>query len=159
MSDAERLRLQAKMRGLMSKTVVNGCTEEEELAAARMVGRLVEQLDGLPDGSPSAQASWAANERASPQYQTLLEKNTLEGLLKSTVQELAIEHINTVSPPKRDLRGLPVERVRTVELVEPYLAMMLGVGGARMAREILGRLIEELIIDGMLPEGLNIPRE
>jgi hypothetical protein len=159
MSEGERLRLQTKMRGLMAKTMANGCTDEEELAAARMVGRLVEQLDALPGGSPAAQASWAANERASPQYQALLEKNILESLLKSTVQELALEHINTVSPPRRDLRGVPVERVLTPDLVEPYLAMMLGVGGARSARDILARLIEELIIDGMLPQAVSIPRE
>lgn len=158
MTTDERARLQARLRGLMARTIANGCTDEEELAAARMVGKVVEQLDGLPGAGPRAQASWAATERQSPQYQQLLEKNTLEGLLKAAVQELALNHINTVSPPKRNIRGQPVERVRTTELLEPYLAMMLGTGSSRLGRDIIARVVEELILDGMLPEALAIPR-
>ncbi|MGE5503318.1 MAG: hypothetical protein ACM31L_02745 [Actinomycetota bacterium] len=154
MSGDERGRVVAKLRALMARTVANGCTEEEELAAARMVGRMVEQLDGLPAGT----ASWAATERASPQYQSLLEKSILEGLFKAAVEELALNHINTVSPPKRDLRGLDVERVRTLDLVVPYLVMMLAANGTKLGRELVVRAVEDLIADGMLPQVLAIPR-
>jgi hypothetical protein len=155
MSGDERGRVVAKLRALMARTVANGCTEEEELAAARMVARMVEQLDGLPAGA----ASWAASERASPQYQSLLEKSTLEGLFKAAVEELALNHINTVSPPRRDLQGMPVERVSTLDLVVPYLVMMLAATSTHLGRELIVRAVEDLIADGQLPKLLAIPRE
>lgn len=156
MTDGERGRLTAKVRALMSKTVVNGCTEEEELAAARMAGRLAAQLDALP-GGPESGPSWAARERQSPDYQVLLEKNMMETLLKASLQELALNHINTVSPPGRTSRGQAVEWVHTIELLEPHLVMMLGAGGSRLGRDIVVRVIEDLIADGLLPGALAIP--
>jgi hypothetical protein len=160
MSIDDRAKGLARLRALMAMTTVNGCTEEEELAAARMVARAVEQLDGAPAASPATDPSWAARERDNPQYQLLLEKNTLEGLLKATLQELALAHINTVSPPRRNLRGQPVEWVRTTELLLPYFNMMLGgAGGSRLARDMVEAIVEELILDGLLPDALAMPRE
>lgn len=159
MSD-DRAKSLARLRALMAMTTVNGCTEEEELAAARMVGRLVEQLDGNPAMAARNDASWAARERDNPQYQVLLEKNTLEGLLKAALQELALAHINTVSPAKRDLRGRPVQWVRTTEVLLPYFTMMLGGAGAsRLARDMVDGIVEELTLDGLLPDALALPRE
>jgi hypothetical protein len=40
---AERDRVKARIKGLTEKTVANGCTEAEALAAAAMVGRLLER--------------------------------------------------------------------------------------------------------------------
>jgi hypothetical protein len=160
MSADERARVMARLGALMAMTTANGCTEEEELSAARMVAKLIEQIDGQPGAAGSTDPSWAARERGNPQYQALLEKNTLEGLLKAALQELALGHINTVSPAKRNLRGQPVEYVKTTELLEPYFAMMLGSAGAsRMARDMVGSTLEELIYDGLLPDALAIPRE
>lgn len=156
----ERAKGLARLRALMAMTTANGCTEEEELAAARMVAKAVEQLDGNPVAAPTTDPSWAARERDNPQYQLLLEKNTLEGMLKTTLQELALAHINTVSPPKRNLRGQPVEWLRTTELMLPYFNMMLGSSGAsRLARGIVEGMVEELILDGLLPDALAMPRE
>ncbi len=98
MNADDRAHSLARLRALMAMTTVNGCTEEEELAAARKVGKLIEQLDGQVGQSGSTDPSWAARERDNPQYQALLEKNTLEGLLKAALQELALGHINTLSP-------------------------------------------------------------
>ncbi|CAA7621821.1 conserved hypothetical protein [Candidatus Terasakiella magnetica] len=155
----ERSRLLSRLHALMAMTVINGCTEEEELSAARMVAKLMEQMEGSPAAQVATDPSWAARERGNPQYQALLEKNTLEGLLKAALQELALNHINTVSPPKRNIRGQAVEYVRTTELLQPYFAMMLGgAGSSRMARDMVDGTVEELIIDGLLPEALAIPR-
>ncbi|MDO8607370.1 MAG: hypothetical protein Q7R40_12610 [Phaeospirillum sp.] len=160
MTAGERSRALARLRALMAMTMANGCTEEEELAAARMVAKVIEQIDGQPGAAGSTDPSWAARERDNPQYQALLEKNTLEGLLKAALQELALGHINTVSPARRNLRGQPVEYVRTTELLQPYFNMMLGSAGAsRMARSIVDTTLEELIYDGLLPDALAIPRE
>jgi len=155
-----RERALARLRALMSMTTANGCTEEEELAAARMVAKLIEQIDGQPAAAGSTDSSWASRERDNPQYQALLEKNTLEGLLKAALQELALGHINTVSPAKRNIRGQAAEYVRTTDLLQPYFAMMLGSAGAsRMARSMIDTTLEELIYDGLLPDMLAIPRE
>ena len=160
MTAEDRSRALARLRALMALTMANGCTEEEELAAARMVAKLIEQIDGQLGAAGSTDPSWAARERDNPQYQALLEKNTLEGLLKAALQELALGHINTVSPAKRNLRGQPVEYVRTTDLLQPYFTMMLGSAGAsRMARSIVDTTLEELIYDGLLPDALAIPRE
>ncbi|TAN56770.1 MAG: hypothetical protein EPN26_03365, partial [Rhodospirillales bacterium] len=56
-------RLLAKMRAMMARTVQNGCTEAEELAAARMIARYVEGIDRLT-GAVRPQANWAHEERA-----------------------------------------------------------------------------------------------
>lgn len=153
MNADERSRLLARMRALMAKTVANGATAEEELTAAAMAGKLAAQLDT----APKPQVSWAVEERKSPEYQALLEKNTLENLFKAAVQELALNHINTVSPPRRKVAGEPVEWVLTRELVGPHLSMMLGAGGSRLHWDLLSQAIEELIYDGALPERLAIP--
>lgn len=160
MSAEDRSAAIARLRAMMSMTTLNGCTEDEELAAARKVGKLIEQIDGQPGQSGTTDPSWAARERDNPQYQLLLEKNTLEGLLKAALQELALGHINTVSPARRDLRGQAVERVPTPDLLRPYFTMMLGSAGAsRLARGIVEDIIDELIYDGLLPDILAIPRE
>jgi hypothetical protein len=159
MSTDDRTRTLARLRALMAMTVINGCTADEEISAARMIAKLMEQMDGNPVNSAATDPSWAARERDNPQYQLLLEKNTLEGLLKATLQELALAHINTVSPAKRNLRGQPVEWVRTTELLLPYFNMMLGgAGGSRLARGIVEGILEELILDGLLPDALAMPR-
>lgn len=153
-----RDRLLTRLRALMTRTVANGCTDEEELAAARLVGKVMAQIDGTTPPDPeTVPPPWAKAERSSSEYQTLLEKNTAETLLKAAVQELAINHINTVSPPRRHIRGEPVERVDIFELLEPHLGMMLTTAGTRMGREILHRTIEELIYDGALPRYLDLP--
>lgn len=158
-----RERVLHRLRALMARTVVNGATDQEELVAARMVGKLVAQVDQLdgtvvaasePDAKP---ASWAQAERDSREYQQLLEKNTIEGLFKTAVQELALEHINRVAPPRKRLPGEPVERVGIHELLDPYLGMVLSANGSRMARDALGRAIDELVYDGALPPYLDIP--
>lgn len=159
MSIDDRAKGLARLRALMAMTTANGCTEEEELSAARMVAKVVEQLDGNPAVQQAEDPSWAARERDNPQYQLLLEKNTLEGLLKATLQELALAHINTVSPARRNLRGQPVEWVRTTELLLPYFNMMLGsAGSSRLARDMVDGAVEELIQDGLLPDALPMPR-
>lgn len=161
-----RARLLMRLRALMAHSVANGATEAEELAAARMVGKMVAQLDGgstaappspPPELRPVSQPSWAEAERKSPEYQRLLEKNVMESLFKAAVQELALNHINTVSPPRRRIAGEPVERVDTRALMEPHLSMVLAPGGMMMARHILADTLEELIQDGALPQWLDIP--
>lgn len=146
------------MRAMMARTVVNGCTEAEEQAAARMIARYVEAIDRLTGASPAPQANWAHAERESPEYKALLEKHTLESLLKAAVRELALERVNAVSPPHRKVPGEPMERVSAREILQPYLAMALCPGGTHQAVDILFGAIDELIYEGMLPEYLSIPR-
>jgi hypothetical protein len=153
---AIRERLLMRLRALMSRTVANGCTEDEELVAARMVSKVIAQVDGTAPPEPVAPAPvWA--ERASPEYQTLLEKNTAEALLKAAVQELALNHINTVSPPRRRIDGERTERVDILELLEPLFGMMLVTAGTRMGRQILRTIIDELVYEGALPRYLDLP--
>jgi hypothetical protein len=138
--------------------VANGCTADEELAAARMVGKVAAQLDGTAPPPPvEAPPPWAQAERNSSEYQAILEKNTAETLLKAAIQELALNHINTVSPPRRRIAGEPTERVDIYELLEPHLGMMLATAGTRMGRQILRRTIEELVYEGALPRFLDLP--
>lgn len=153
---ALRERLLARLRALMARTVVNGCTADEELAAARMVSKLAEQIDAQGGGTAQPQ-SWAQNERDSREYQGILEKNTAEAMLKAAVQELALSHINIVAPPRKRLPGAPVERVDIHELLGPHLGMMLAAGGTRMGRDILRRTIDELVYEGALPPFLDMP--
>lgn len=157
-----RLRVLARLRALMARTVSNGATEDEELVAARMVAKTIRQLDGLPiEPEPpppvAAPPSWARAERESQEYKQLLEKNTTESLLRAAVQELALNHINTVSPPRRRLDGGPVERVGTRELLEPHLAMVLAPGASNLSRSIIRHALDELIYEGALPQWLDIP--
>lgn len=155
---ALRQRLLMRLRALMARTVANGCTEDEELVAARMVGKLATQLDGAAPPEPEApKVSWAQSERASPEYQSILEKTTAETLLKAAVQELALNHINTVSPPRRRRPGEPVERVDIHALLGPHLAMMLCTAETRMGRHILRQIIDELVDEGALPPYLDLP--
>lgn len=157
MTADHRERQIAKLRALMAKTVANGATEQEELAAARMVAKLVGRVAPEPEPEPQPGPSWAGAERQDPGFQALLEKNTLESLFRAAVQELALNHINTVSPPSRARSGEPVEWVRARDLLEPHLAMMLAGAGSAMGRTLLRRAIDELIYDGLLPERLAIP--
>lgn len=156
--DAVRLRLVARLRALMARTVANGCTEDEELAAARMVGKVAAQLDGSAPPEPEPpKVPWAQSERASAEYQTILEKTTAETLLKAAVQELALNHINTVSPPRRRVAGEPTERIPIHDLLDPHLGMMLSTAGTRMGRQILRQVIDELVYEGSLPAYLDLP--
>lgn len=157
---ALRQRLVARLRALMARTVANGCTEDEELAAARMVGKVAAQIDGSAPPEPEPEppkVPWAQKERSSAEYQTILEKTTAETLLKAAVQELALNHINTVSPPRRRLAGEPTERIGIHELLDPHLGMMLSTAGTRMGRQILRQIIDELVYDGALPPHLDLP--
>lgn len=158
-----RERVLHRLRALMARTVANGATDQEELVAARMIGKLIVQVDSLdgtviPEPEPERKPpSWAQAERESREYQQLLEKNTTEGLFKLAVQELAMEHINRVSPPRKRQPGEAIERIGIHDLLEPYLGMMLATGGSRLAREILRRALDELVYDGALPASLDIP--
>ena len=158
MTEAVRERLLIRLRALMARTVANGCTPDEEMAAARMVGKVAAQLDGgaPPEPEPPAKP-WAQAERASPEYQNILEKNTAETLLKAAVQELALNHINTVSPPRRRLGSEPIERVEIHALLEPHLGMMLSTASTRMGRQILRQIVDELVYEGSLPPWLDLP--
>lgn len=160
-----RARVLARLRALMARTVANGATADEELVAARMVGRLMVQVDAMdgtpplpdPPPRPAPAASWAQAELDSREYKQLLERSTLEGLFKAAVQELALNHINTVSPPRRRHDGGAVERVDTRALLLPHLGMMLAPGATQLARDLLRQTVEELIYDGALPPWLDIP--
>ncbi len=156
MTPQEAERVLHRLRALMARTVANGCTADEELSAARLVGRLVAQLDrDAAETAPPAER--VRTERESAEYRALLERTTLEGLLKSAIQELALNHINTVVPPGRKTAGQPVDWVRVPELLMAHLSMMLSVGPSRLARDILARTIEELVEDGQLPATLAVP--
>lgn len=158
-----RDRVLHRLRALMARSVANGATEQEELVAARMVGKLVGQVDQL-DGTQIAPRepelkppNWAQAERDSREYQQVLEKTTIEGLFRTAVQELALEHINRVAPPRRRQPGEQIERVGIHDLLEPYLGMVLAANGSRLAREFLVHAIDELVYDGALPSFLDIP--
>jgi len=155
----ERARLIGRLRALMSRTVANGCTEEEELAAARQVAKTIDQLGEDPNAlSLAPQADHMRAERQSRDYQQLLERTTLEGLFKSAIQELALNHINTVAPPRRrPAPGTRVEWLRVPQMLQAHLAMVLAIGDSRMAHEILAASLEELVQDGMLPDRLAVP--
>ncbi len=158
MSPEERARLLHRLRALMARTVANGCTEQEEMAAARLVGRMAAQLE--PDGAVAPQSQPAEQvraERESAEYQAALERTTLEGLFKAAIGELSLNHINTVSPPGRKLRGQPLSWVPVPEMLLAHLSMMLGTGASRLALDIIARTVEELIQDGQLPARLAIP--
>ena len=153
-------RLLHRLRSLMARTVANGATAEEELVAARMAGRVMAQLDAMCGGDPPPAVpspEWVRSERESPEYQQLLEKNTAESLLKAAVQELALEHVNRVAPPRKRQPGELVERVGILALLEPYLGMVLSAGSSRLGRDILRQTIEELVYEGALPPYLDIP--
>ena len=154
----ERVRLQSRLRALMAKTVANGCTDGEEIAAARKAGELAGQLDCTGASTDRDPTAWAQRERQNSDYQALLERNVLEGLFKAAVQELSLYHINTVSPPKRKVAGQPVEHVQTRELLEPHLALVLGATETAVGQAVIARTIDELILDGQLPRTLIIPR-
>ena len=154
MSPEERARLLHRLRALMARTVANGCTEQEEMAAARLVGRMAAQLEGAAEPPPAQQVR---DERESAGYQAALERTTLEGLLKAAIQELSLNHINTVSPPGRKLRGQPVSWVAVPDMLLAHLSMVLETGPSRLARDIIAATVEELIQDGQLPASLAIP--
>ena len=156
----DRTRLIGRLRTMMSRTVANGCTEEEELAAARQVAKTIEQLGDAPDDSNALppRAERVRAERQSQDFQQLLERTTLEGLFKAAVQELALNHINTLAPPRRKPSpGARVEWLRVPDMLEAHLSMMLAIGDSRLARDILAGTLEELVQDGMLPARLAVP--
>lgn len=156
-----RIHLLNRLRSVMARTVANGCTEEEERAASRMVAKLSEQLDALEDARPAAQAAsaahWAKSERSSGEYQEILEKNTTAALFKAAVQELALSHINLVAPPQHRPAGHAFDRVGIHELLDAHLAMMLTAGTTQMGRTVLKRTIDELVYEGALPRFLDLP--
>jgi hypothetical protein len=156
MSVDERARQITRLRALMARTVANGCTEDEELAAARLVGRVVEAIEGNA-APPATQAEAVRAERQSPEYRVLLEKNILEGLVKAAVQELALGHLNAVAPPRPKVAGQPVQVLRVPEMLEAHLSMVLGIGASRASRDVLARTIVELVQDGQLPARLSVP--
>lgn len=142
----------------MARTVANGATASEELVAARMAAKVIAQLDGAapPEAAPPP-PNWAQAERDSREYQQLLEKNTTETLFKNAVQEMALDQINRVAPPRRRQPGERLERVDIHDLLDAHLGMALSVGSNRLARDILARTIDELVYDGQLPSYLDIP--
>ncbi len=158
MSPEERARLLHRLRALMARTVANGCTEQEEMAAARLVGRMAAQLEGGTAEAPlPPPAEQVRAERESAGYQAALERTTLEGLLKAAIQELSLNHINTVSPPGRKLRGQAVSWVAVPDMLLAHLSMVLEIGPSRLAQDIVAATVEELIQDGQLPARLAIP--
>jgi hypothetical protein len=185
MTSDDRFRAITRLHALMAHTVANGCTEDEELSAARMAGRLAEEILTLsgaaPGDGPLGEASVSSKyelgadnglrpservaaerlraERESSEYKAALVRSTMEGLLKSAVQELAMAHLNTVSPPGKRGEHRRMQMVDARSILLNHLSMALGVASARMSRDVLADTIEELILDGMLPERLPIPLE
>jgi hypothetical protein len=153
-----RERLLHRLRALMSRTTANGATPEEELAAARMTAKVIAQLDGSqpPEAEPP-KPNWAEAERNSREYQQLLEKTTTETLLKNAVEELALEQVNRIAPPRRKISGEQTERVDIHELLDVHLGMALSAGSSRLAAEILARAVDELVYEGRLPPHMDIP--
>ena len=166
MTSDEKNRALQRLHALMAHTVANGCTADEELSAARMAGRLADEIMGkgqesneLPESfEPLRPADQLRAERESADYKAALEKSTVEGLLKSAVQELSMAHINTVAPPGRRVDGR-FEWLDVRHLLNAHLSMVLGVSSARMSRQVLADTIEELVQDGMLPDRLAVPSE
>ncbi|CAA7624464.1 hypothetical protein [Magnetospirillum sp. UT-4] len=158
---AVRERLLHRLRALMARTVANGATPEEELSAARMAAKVSAQIDTM-DGVAVERGSgpeWARAERESESYQRALERNTAETLLKAAVQELALEHVNRVAPPRKRLPGEVVERVGIHDLLEPYLGMMLAANSSRVGRALLRQTIDELVYEGALPPWMDVPAQ
>ena len=83
----------------------------------------------------------------------------MEGLLKSAIQELSLEHINAVSPPGRRIENSTHVWVDARHFINSHLSMVLGVSKTRLAQQILADTIEELVQDGMLPERLAVLSE
>ena len=160
----DKFRAMHRLHALMAHTVANGCTEEEEVSAARMAGRLAEEILGASDAASSASfeplgpADRLRAERESAEYRAALEKSTVEGLLKSAVQEMSLSHINTLAPPGRRNDG-NVQWLDVRHLLNAHLSMVLGVSNARMSQQVLADTIEELVQDGMLPERLAVASE
>ena len=166
----EKFRALQRLHALMSHTVVNGCTVDEELSAARMAGRLAEEILGNEASAKSTSSSPSSAslsldpadrvraERESPDYKAALERSTMEGLLKSAIQELSMSHINTLAPPGRRVDGPPMW-LDVRQMLDGHLSMVLGVANTRMARKVLADTIEELVQDGMLPDRLAVASE
>lgn len=152
---ALRQRLLHRLRAVMARTVANGATEAEELAAAHMAGRIAAELEG--EAPAAAPAAPRRSERDSVEFQRLLEQNTTETLLKAAVLELALEQVNRIAPPRRRQPGEALERVAIHALLDGGLGMALGVGANQLARVIVGRAVDELVEDGQLPPFLDIP--
>ena len=156
--EARRRALQ-RLHALMAHTVANGCTDDEEVSAARMAGRLADDIMKMTndaDGEPSA--SQVRAERQSGGYQAALEKTMVEGLLKSAVQEMALSHINQLAPPGRSPGG-HAQWLDMRALVGGHLGMVLGVANSPLGRKVLADIVEELVQDGMLPDRLAVASE
>ena len=168
MNPDEKNRSVQRLHALMSHTMVNGCTLDEELSAARMAGRLADEIAqaslqgnsmALPlDSVGLDSAGQVRAERESPDYKAALEKSTMEGLLKSAIQEMSMSHINTLAPPGRR-SGSTKQWLDIRQLLNAHLSMVLGVSHTRMAKQVLADTIEELIQDGMLPDRLAVASE
>lgn len=163
MNPDEKNRSVQRLHALMSHTVANGCTLDEQISAARMAGRLA---DEIAQGSskedsmalPLDSAGQVRAERESADYKAALEKSTMEGLLKSAIQEMCMSHINTLAPPGRR-NGSTKQWLDMRQLLNAHLSMVLGVSHTRMAKQVLADTIEELIQDGMLPDRLAVASE
>ena len=155
----ERQRAFVRLHALMAHTVANGCTDEEEVSAARMAGRLADdilKMSGDNVGEPSA--SQVRVERQSGGYQAALEKTMVEGLLKSAIQEMALSHINQLAPPGRSSGG-QTQWLDIRSLLGGHLSMVLGVANSSVGRKVLADIVEELVQDGMLPDRLAVASE
>jgi len=157
MTPEDRTKAFARLHALMAHTVANGCTEDEEIAAARMAGRLAAELQPSEAPAETNVAQSLKAERSSADYQAALERNILEGLLKNAIQELAMAHINTISPPGRRLTASESQVLDARSLLNGHLSMALSVSNGNAARQILADTIEELIQDGMLPNRISVP--
>lgn len=152
--DSDRNRVIAKVRGLMAMTVANGCTEQEELAAARMVGKLLAQIGESADTAPASHRRSVIEERLDS---VLLEKAMTESVLKSAVMELAVTYINVVSPPAA--QGGRWQTVAAQPVLESYLFPMLGVAGSRLGAQVVRLLLADLIADGQLPDTMAVLKD
>ncbi len=144
------------LRAAMARTVANGCTADEELAAARAIARLIVRLDSAPSPSTPAQGSnWAEAERTDPAYQTALARSMAETMLKSAILELSLSHLHTLSPPGRRMDRS--QRVGIHHLLDGHLGMMLPPGNTQAGRRLIAEIVDELVEDGALPLFLAMP--
>ena len=166
MTPDRRAQVLARLRALMAMTVAHGCTEDEELAAARQVARTIAELDADAAAIAAAPVAggWAGRERADPAYRATLDRAMLRDLLKAAVRELALAHLATLLP--RRVKGTtpsaPRPRVRadTRALLLDAMAAALGaVSGPRPAQDEIAAALDDLIEDGSLPATLALPIE
>lgn len=150
-----------KLRALMARTVANGCTPEEELQAARMVAKIVGDMEDLPATSANQSGvrptSWAAAEQNSREYQLILERNTSEMLLKAAITELSLSHIHNIAPPRQKGLGEPTSRIEINSLLVPHLSMVLPSINTKPGYQMLTRILAELAEEGAIPRWIDVP--